>query len=93
VVEKAHAQEVRELDEQKLYIEDQLALIPATPIFLSKFFSQDQVMVVSLLVALLFSWKGLAEPLSPGTAVRRRIGRGFRSPGCQASYPPKIHRG
>jgi len=64
MAEKTHAQEVRELDEQKLYIEDQLSFIPATPIFLSKFFlSGIGVMVVSLLLALFLHLEGFWQSL------------------------------
>lgn len=64
MAEKTHAQEVRELDEQKMEIEDQLALIPAIPIFLSKpFLAGIGVMVLSLLVALILHLEGIWQTL------------------------------
>jgi DNA repair exonuclease SbcCD ATPase subunit len=62
--EKTLAQDVRELDEQKLYIEDQLSFIPATPIFLSKLFLLGiGVMVVSLLLAFFLHLEGFWQTL------------------------------
>lgn len=64
MTEKTHGQEVRDLDEQKMYIEDQLSLIPATPIFLSKLFLAGiGVMVLSLLMAFILHLEGIWQTL------------------------------
>jgi len=62
--EKTHAQEVRELEEQKMYIEDELSLIPATPILLGKLFLIGiGVMVLSILVAFILHLEGIWQML------------------------------
>ncbi|HXC61064.1 MAG TPA: AAA family ATPase, partial [Nitrospiria bacterium] len=64
ITEKTHTQEVRELDEQRISIEDQLTVIPATPIFLSKLFLAGiGVMVLSLLLALFLQLGGVWQTL------------------------------
>ena len=64
MAEKTHAQELRELDEQKREVEDQIAMIPATPIFLSRLFLTGiGVMILSLLLAFLLSLKGVWQTL------------------------------
>ncbi len=64
MTEKTHAQEVRELNEQKMEIEDQLVFIPATSILLSKpFLTGIGVMVLSLLLAFILQLEGIWQTL------------------------------
>jgi DNA repair exonuclease SbcCD ATPase subunit len=64
MTEKAHNEELRELNEQKIEIEDQLSLIPSASIFLSPLFLTGiGVMVLSLLIAVIISLGGIWQTL------------------------------